>query len=372
MKKKVLFVSNTANFSKFNLPFMRWCLSQGWRVDYCAPDDEEITECSKHIVLPIPRNPFSGHIFYCINKLRKILREEKYDIIHCHTPMGGVIARLAAKNLFKKHKVKIIYTAHGFHFFKGASLKNWMIYYPVEKYLSNFTDILITINTEDYKLAKEKFNTDVFFFNGVGVDTSKYVPAIDYKEKDEIRRIKGFSSDDFILLYVAEFIPRKNHKLLFDILPELQEKIPTLKVVLAGKGILLEKYRQFVAENNLNNIVTFLGYTKEVSLYCKLSDILFMPSFQEGLPISMIEAMATGLPIVASNIRGHNDVIISNDYGRLCELSDKKSFINSVVELYQDRDLCKKISTNNIERAKIYSTEIAVKKMAELYLSCIQ
>lgn len=372
MEKKILFVSNTANFSKFNLPFMRWCTSQGWRVDYCAPNDEEISECFKHIKLPIPRNPFSGNVFYCINKLRKILKEENYDIIHCHTPMGSVIARLAAKKLFRRHKVKIIYTAHGFHFFKGASIKNWMLYYPVEKYLAKYTDVLITINGEDYKLAKERFKTNVFFFNGVGVDTSKYVPVKDCEEKNRIRLLKGFSPDDFILLYVAEFIPRKNHKLLFDILPELQKKIPNLKIILAGKGILLEEYKQYVDKHNLNNIVTFLGYTKEVSSYCKLSDVLFMPSFQEGLPISMIEAMATGLPIVASNIRGHNDVIISKDYGRLCELSDKESFINSVFELYKDKDLCKRISQNNIERAKIYSTEIAVKKTAEIYLSCIE
>lgn len=139
---KILFVSNTANFSKFNRPLMQWCTSQGWQVDYCAPDDEIINDCHKHYILPIPRNPINKNVLKCIKELSKIL--ENYDIIHYHTPVGGVIARLAAKKLWKKGKTKIIYTAHGFHFFKGALLLNWLVYYPIEKYLSKLTDIIIT------------------------------------------------------------------------------------------------------------------------------------------------------------------------------------------------------------------------------------
>ena len=133
--KKILFVSNTANFSKFNKPYMKWCSENGWQVDYCAPDDEVVLDCDNHIVLPIPRSPFSKESLKCIKELRKILQTEQYNIIHCHTPMGAVIARLAAKKLFKQKKVKVIYTAHGFHFYKGAPMLNWLLYYPVEKYL---------------------------------------------------------------------------------------------------------------------------------------------------------------------------------------------------------------------------------------------
>jgi len=146
---KILFVSNTVNFSKFNKPYMKWCTQNGWQVDYCAPSDEVVTDCDNHIILPIPRSPFSRAIFKCIKVLKKKLEKEQYDIIHCHTPMGAVIARLAASKLFKQKKVKIIYTAHGFHFYKGAPLLNWLLYYPVEKFLLRYTDVLI-----DYLVTK--------------------------------------------------------------------------------------------------------------------------------------------------------------------------------------------------------------------------
>jgi glycosyltransferase EpsD len=151
---------------------MKWCSENGWKVDYCAPNDEIVTECDNHIVLPIPRSPFSKRSLKCIKKLQKILEKEQYDIIHCHTPMGAVIARLAARKLFKQSKVKVIYTAHGFHFYKGAPKLNWMLFYPVEKLCSCFTDKLITINKEDYELAKSKFHAKaVHYVPGVGTES---------------------------------------------------------------------------------------------------------------------------------------------------------------------------------------------------------
>lgn len=155
--KKILFVSNTANFSKFNLPYMKWFKNEGWQVDYCSAGEEIVQNCDNQFSISIARSPFNLRNIMAYKELKKILYENSYDIIHCHTPMGGVLARLAAKKLWKKHKVKIIYTAHGFHFYKGAPLLNWLVYYPVEKYLSHFTDIIVTINEEDYEKAKTSF-----------------------------------------------------------------------------------------------------------------------------------------------------------------------------------------------------------------------
>jgi len=414
--KKILFVSNTANFSKFNKPYMKWCSENGWQVDYCAPNDEVVTDCDNHIVLPIPRSPFSKGIFKCIKQLRKILNQQKYDVIHCHTPMGSVIARLASKKLFKKNKVKVIYTAHGFHFYKGAPLLNWILYYPVEKYLSKFTNVLITINNEDFQIAKKKFKTkEILFSNGVGVDLKKFKPLDSVEEKNKLRVQKNISKDDFVILYIAEFIPRKNHKLIFDILPALNEKINNLKIILVGKGELLEFYQNYVKENNISNVV-FTGYSSEINTYCNLADMLLMPSFQEGLPISMIESIATGLPVVASKIRGHVDVIKSDKNGFLCDLSDLgfntnpkngrvkalskacldrtylrfntnpkngrvkalskacldrtylNSFVDAIVRLYNSPTLRKEISSNNIQRAKDFSIDNVLNNTTCAYL----
>jgi glycosyltransferase EpsD len=152
MSHKILFVSNTANFSKFNRPFMRWFHEQGWRVDYASAGEEIVSDCDNHYMVCIARSPFNLSNLRAYRELKSLL-VNGYDIIHCHTPMGACLARLAARN----SGAKIIYTAHGFHFFKGAPLLNWLVFYPIEKYLSRYTDCLVTINEEDYYLAHQKF-----------------------------------------------------------------------------------------------------------------------------------------------------------------------------------------------------------------------
>ena len=155
---KVLFLSNTANFSKFNLPYMRWFKEQGWQVDYASAGEENVPDCDRQYKISIARSPF--HILKNLKglcELKKLLRENRYDILHCHTPMGGVLGRLAARKLWKERKIKVIYTAHGFHFYRGAPLLNWLLYYPMEKWLSHCTDVIVTINEEDYERAKKSF-----------------------------------------------------------------------------------------------------------------------------------------------------------------------------------------------------------------------
>ena len=155
--KKVLFLSNTANFSKFNRPYMRWFKEQGWQVDYVSAGEETVLDCDNQYSISIARSPFRLKNLRALKELKKLLSENHYDILHCHTPMGGVIGRLAAKKLWKEHKIKVIYTAHGFHFYKGAPLLNWLLYYPMEKWLAACTDVIVTINEEDYEKAKKSF-----------------------------------------------------------------------------------------------------------------------------------------------------------------------------------------------------------------------
>ena len=157
MMKKVLFLSNTANFSKFKLPYMRWFHEQGWQVDYCSAGEENIKECDNQYSICIARSPFSPRNIKAYRQLKQLLVRNNYDILHCHTPMGGVLGRLAARQLWRKHKIKVMYTAHGFHFFTGAPILNWVLYYPVEKWLSRYTDVIVTMNNEDYERAKSSF-----------------------------------------------------------------------------------------------------------------------------------------------------------------------------------------------------------------------
>lgn len=154
---KILFLSNTANFSKFNRPFMRWFREQGWQVDYCSAGEEEVADCDNQFSIAIARSPFSLKNLRGLRQLKEILERENYRILHCHTPMGGVLGRLAARKLRRQGKIKVIYTAHGFHFYTGAPLVNWLLYYPMERWLARWTDVIITINEEDYQRAIQSF-----------------------------------------------------------------------------------------------------------------------------------------------------------------------------------------------------------------------
>ncbi|MBQ3824781.1 MAG: glycosyltransferase family 4 protein [Spirochaetaceae bacterium] len=211
-----------------------------------------------------------------------------------------------------------------------------------------------------------KTNVQIYKIDGVGVNFERFYPCTSSDEKIALREKYGFSSDDFILIYTAEFIPRKNHKLLFDILPALKAKIPPLKVLLCGRGELLEQYKDFAAEKQMD-YVTFTGYTKDVADYCRLSDLLVMPSFQEGLPMAMIEAIATGLPVVASDIRGHNDVIEDCANGFLFGTDDVSGFEKAILTLYKNPALRTEMGARNIERAKTFDVEKAVGAMDAIY-----
>ena len=205
----------------------------------------------------------------------------------------------------------------------------------------------------------------IYKIDGVGVDLSRFRPATG-AERSDLRRAHGFSDDDFILLYVAEFIPRKNHKLLFDILPGLKERILGLKVVLCGKGRLLDYYRDFASRWGMV-YVTFTGYTKEVAEWCQLADVHISTSVQEGQGLNLVEAMACGLPLVASDIRGHRDVIDGFEGGILCDLSVPRSFADAVLLLEKNAALRAEISVRNVERARLFSVVSAVRCMAEIY-----
>lgn len=206
----------------------------------------------------------------------------------------------------------------------------------------------------------------LYKIDGVGINFEKFFPVESKEEKSSLRHKYNFSDTDFILLYTAEFIKRKNHKLIFEIIPELKNEIKSVKIIFCGKGELLDYYKNLSNTKNYD-FITFTGYTKNVADFCRLSDVLIMPSFQEGLPLSMIEACATSLPVVASKIRGHVDVIKDGFNGFLCDLNKKEDFVRSVNVLYQNPELRFVMGNRNVEVAKRFSVEIAVQKMAEIY-----
>ena len=357
--KKVLFISNHAGFSKFNAPYMQWFHEQGWQVDN-ASLGRETGYCDNQYDFPIKRNPLAPSNLKAFFQLKKLCREQQYDIIHCHTPVGGVLGRLCVNR--KKCETKVIYTAHGFHFYKGAKLINWILFYPIEKILAHRADCIVTINDEDYERARKHFNSMVYKIDGAGVNLSRFHPVSEDK-KNEIRLKNGFSEKDFILIYCGQFMPDKNHVFLIDKMNKLKEKMPDVKICLVGKG-KTPKYENFVKKyvekRNMTDIFKFLGYRTDIQDLYAMSDVLVSTSKREGFGIGVIEGAACGIPALLSRIRGHININILYDF-------NDDSFEQGLLKLYQDKNLRDEYGKFNVEYVKNFSIDHSLTQMAEIY-----
>ncbi len=372
--KKVLFTSHVANFVKFNKPFMKWFQEQGWEVHYASLDEEEIPYCDQHFKVDFNRSPYSFDNVRAYFQLKKILKREHYDLIHCHTPMGGVVTRLAAKN-FRKKGTKVLYTAHGFHFYKGAPKRNWLLYYNMERFLARYTDCIITMNEEDYQAASApKFGAKcVKKIDGVGVDLSRFHP-VSAEEKSALRKEYGFQDEDFILIYVAEFTENKNHMFLLGLVKELLKTIPTLKVIFAGCGDTMKQCQSYVEQEKIESVVFFLGYRRDVEVLYRISDVSISVSKREGLPVNVIEAMASGLPVVCSEVRGQVDLVKDGENGFLFSLGTINAgqrFLDGIMRLAQNSDLRNTMGKMAVMGAQKYSLEQAVMSMMGIYRESI-
>jgi glycosyltransferase EpsD len=364
---KIIFISTIAIFSRFNIPFMRWFKEQGWQVDYASDGASHISDCDNQFKIDIKRSPYNlVHNIKAYFQLKNILKHG-YDIIHCDTPMGGVLGRLAAR----RTRGRVIYIAHGFHFYKGAPLINWLLYYPMEKYLAKLCDIIIVLNDEDYNFAKANFSNckQIYKINGVGVDLKRFYPHSE-QEKTQLRKELGFSAKDFIITNVAEINKNKNQIILIKAVPILKKYIPNIKVLLIGNNNYsntITKIKIFVKHLQLQTTVEFLGYRNDVEKLIAISNIAFSASFREGLPVNIVESMASGIPVVCSRNRGHNSLITDKVSGLLFSVNNQKEMIDSIISIYKNPDLGKRLGTAALMNSEKYSIDIAINNMADIY-----
>lgn len=341
--KKVLFTATVdSHILAFHTPYLKYFKEKGYEVHVATNGDEKIPYCDKKIKIPFERSPYKINNIKAIKQLKKIINKEKYEIIHTHTPMGSVVTRIAAAHSRKENKTRVIYTAHGFHFYKGAPKKNWLIYYPIEKILARYTDDLITINKEDYELAKKKFKTKVHYIPGVGIDPKKFDIKMTDKEKEELRKSLGLTKNDFVMIYPAELNYNKNQIFLIDVMEEICKRHSNIHLLLAGKDSFNGYYQKIVKEHNLENNIHFLGFRNDIPQLLKISNISVSSSLREGLPLNIIEAMYMGLPIVATECRGMSDLIKKES---LIKKNSKEQFINRIIKTYSN-EIEKKTNKN--------------------------
>jgi len=372
--KKILFIATIhKHFLAFHVPYIKWLKEQGFVVHTVANGSEIIPYVEKQYMLPIERQPLRFNNILAIQKLKQIIEQEQYALIHCHTAMGAVVARLASRGSRKKYGTKVLYTVHGFHFFKGSPKSYWLFYYPVEKLLSRFTDTIVTINREDYDLVLNKGfrNHDTYLINGIGVRTERFFVPDLYK-KEELRNKYGYKINDFILIYTAEYIQRKNHKFIIKSLPLMIKQIPEIKVLFAGRGGLMKQSIKLAEALGVGKYIDFLGFTNNVEEFIALSDIGVSVSRQEGLGLNLAEEMFSGLPVVATLDRGHKELVNHGVNGYMFEQNNQEGFIGYIIELYNNPAKRKTMGEEAHRSVQKFSLENSLESMAEIYNSLLK
>ena len=373
---KVLFVATVrSHIGQFHMPFIKKLKELGFTVDAAYRDNSEqkqgldTSAIDTVYEVPFTRTPYSFGNIKAYFKLKKIINGGNYDAVHCHTPMGAVITRLAARKA-RKNGTKVIYTAHGFHFYNGASKKNWLIYYNVEKYLAKYTDCLITINSEDYEIATKDFTKagKILHVDGVGVELSRFKPKTE-EEINELRKGYGYSDSDFLMIYPADFCYRKNQIMLMRAMELIYEKHKNAKMLLPGLQDDSAECREYCRAHGLETCVEFLGYRRDIYDFAGMCDLSLSSSRQEGLPINLIEALALGNPIVATDVRGNNDVVEDGVNGYLVKLNDFESMAERICYLIENKDVLKELSVNCLTSVKKYGVDIIIQRMTDIYAS---
>lgn len=337
--KRILFIANIDRFHKvFHQPLFKELHKLGWIIDVASNGEKEFDNIRHKYNVNIQRSPLSFKNLKAIRQLRKIIDKNEYDIIHSHTPMGGVVARIANKNKSTKN----VYTAHGFHFYKGAPLINWLLYYPVEKLLSRKTDLIFTINKEDYNRALKNFKKPLIkHINGVGINFDKF-NLNGYK--DCIRKELGIKENDFVITSVGELNNNKNQMFALRNLKDIVKKNTNIKYLIVGKGSNKDKYQKYIDKHNLNNNIYMLGYRNDVPNILKKTNLLISPSKREGQGINVIEAMRMNVLTLVSEIRGHTDIVKNGETGFLFNLNNPNTFKKKINEISKEKvdDITKK------------------------------
>ncbi|MBB2478787.1 glycosyltransferase family 4 protein [Bacillus sp. APMAM] len=369
---KILIVSTVSGtINTFLIPHIKWLIEKGNEVsvasNYAEDIDDRISElgCTIYSV-PFQRNPLKIENYQALKSIKQIVLNGKYEMVHVHTPVASLLTRFACRKI---KGVTMVYTSHGFHFFNGAPMKNWIIYCTLERLAARWTDVLITMNDEDFDYGQKltlRSNIPCFKVHGVGVDLNKFSP-ISREEKLALRSEYQYNPNDFIVIYVAELSYRKQQDLLIKAISRLQKNINQIKLLLVGDGELLETYKKMAANFKLDNQVEFLGYRKDIDKLLAMSDIAVSTSRQEGLPVNIMEAMATGLPIVVTNCRGNRDLITNNYNGIVVGVNDEKACANAIEKVYRSNKTRTIFSKNNINSIQTYKINNILSEMEEIY-----
>lgn len=367
---KILYVTTIGKTMRFFTSFIKLLIDEGHQVELAANEiNSPVPECyrewnCKFHHIGFSRSPLSFDNVKAYGLLKKVVEEGNYDIVHCHTPNASVITRLVCRK-YRKRGLKVFYTAHGFHFYKGAPKLNWLVFYPVEKFCSRFTDKLITINQEDYALARERFHArEVHYVPGVGIDLSRFENVqVDRTAK---RQEIGVPENAFLLLSVGELNENKNHQVVIRALAKLND--PNVHYAIAGVGGKREYLLELAEELGVSAQVHLLGYRTDIPELNCAADIFCFPSIREGLAVSVMEAMACNVPCVVSKIRGNTDLIDENG-GFLFSPRDEDGCVSAITSVMNENRY--DVGIYNGRKVQKFGTSAVIKQLRSLYCESV-
>lgn len=381
MKKALVLASVASMIDQFNMPNIRLLKELGYEVDVACNflkgstcSDEKVAALKKTLAemdVQCYQIDFARNVLYIIQNIKaysqtkRIIKEGKYDMIHSHSPIGGLLSRLAARKQ-RKLGTKVIYTAHGFHFYKGAPLLNWLLFYPIEKIASRWTDVLITINQEDFAFAKKKMKAkEVIYVQGVGINTLTFKPSDNVETlRKQKRKELGLTEESIVLMSVGELNKNKNHEVMIRAMAQLMDK--NVHYVIAGRGALKEHLEALAEELGAEKQLHLLGFRTDVRDLFKTADVFAHPSFREGLSVAVMEAMASALPIICTSIRGNTDLIDDGKGGYLFNPFDVEGAYLALRKIVGNNNRSE-MGAYNMKKAESLDVLVIMDKMRKIY-----
>lgn len=364
LNMKILFVASVyRHLVSFHIPYIQYFQEQGYSVYAVGNGDEDKFILSELgitcIDIPFSRNPFSTDNYQAYKQLYDLFKGDKFQLVHVNTPVAAFLTRLAYRNL---KSGPIVYTAHGFHFFEGSPLLNWAIYYPLEKIAAHWTDHLITMNQEDFRigqrfLSKEKLS----IVHGVGVEFTNESVNL-----DQLKQSLNLRDDVVVISCVGEMNKNKNQQYLLKNWATIKEQCPKVVLLLAGTGELEQQLKDYVNQHQLKD-VHFLGYRNDVGQLLEVSHISTLLSYREGLPKSTIEAMYKGLPCIVTDTRGLRDLIRDGENGYVIPLDYDEKLVETFVKLIQSQSLREKFRRNSIQLVEPFLLENVLPEYKAIY-----
>ena len=379
--KKVLVVASVVSFiewfNKENIEFLHIQLGCEVHIacNFNYMDDTDVNRTIVYIQkikeegiilhnIQFARNPINKENIVAYKELKQLINTGHFDLIHCHTPTVSMMTRLSAKKARKEGSV-VMYTCHGFHFHNASPKKNWIIYYPIEKYLSRYCDYIVTINKEDYNRAKTFHCKNVRYIPSVGVDLTRIRNS--RIDKEAYKASLGLPSGSILLLSIGEMIERKNHEVIIRTIAKIIDQQPKIYYAIAGKGPLKNFLGSLASDLGISDSVKFLGFRKDIPELCHAADISALPSKIEGLGLAGIEAMSAGVPLVSSNVHGILDYVKDGVTGYAVNPDDVNGFANAISKLASNRELRVSMRNACIKATEPFDLPNALNSMWEIY-----